>query len=76
MWQAKDLWKGVFGSVAMIGLTGGFFGSVARKGLKAEASDVWQKGKVEGRRQKLKRGEQRVAAHPTPPLNGKECGSD
>jgi hypothetical protein len=29
VWQAKDLWEGVFGSVAMIRLTGGF-------------SEVWQ----------------------------------
>ena len=33
VWQGKDLRERVFGSVAMIGLTGEFFGSVARKEL-------------------------------------------
>ena len=37
VWQTKDLWEGVFGSVAMIGLTGEF-------------SEVWQiKGLAEER---------------------------
>src|SRR5437667_6619721 len=34
LWQAKDLREGVFGSVAMTGLTGGFFGSVANTGVR------------------------------------------
>ena len=33
VWQTKDLRERVFGSVAMIGLTGRFFGSVANKGV-------------------------------------------
>jgi hypothetical protein len=34
VWQAKDLRKGISGSVAMIIVTGWFFGSVATKGLR------------------------------------------
>ncbi len=34
MWQTKDLREGIFGSVAMIGLTVRFLGSVAKKGLR------------------------------------------
>ena len=33
MWQAKELREGVFGSVAMIGLSRRFLGSVANKGV-------------------------------------------
>ena len=42
VWQGKDLREYVFGSVAMIGLTGWFFGCVARKRLRrflVEAED-------------------------------------
>jgi hypothetical protein len=60
----------------MIGLRVRFFGSVARKGVKAVASGESQKGKAERRRQNLKRREEKIRAYPTPPLNGKECGSD
>ena len=34
VWQAKDLREGVFGSVAMIGVSRHFVGSVASKGLR------------------------------------------
>ena len=54
LWQAKDLREAVFGSVAMIGLTGRFCGSVANTGLS---------GVFEGRVSLRERGEkERVAA--------------
>jgi len=43
VWQAKDLRKGDFGSVAMIGLTG-------------EISEVWQMKELEERRSERHRG--------------------
>ena len=49
MWQRKDLREGVFGSVAMIGVSWRFFGSVANKGVSGygskERSNV---GRLEG----------------------------
>ena len=37
VWQTKELREQLFGSVAMIRLTGGFPGSVANKGVRPEA---------------------------------------
>jgi hypothetical protein len=45
VWQAKDLRKGISRSVAMIGLTSWFFGSVARKGVKEVTSGEWRVNK-------------------------------
>jgi hypothetical protein len=91
MWQAKNLREGISGSVAMIELTGGFFGSVAGKGL-AEVDS--RQFKVDSKREEqesphaaspmrgTKVGTSSTAftlappAYSTPPLNGKECGSD
>ncbi len=38
VWQAKDLREGVFGSVAMIGVSRRFLGSVANTGLTGEVA--------------------------------------
>jgi len=42
VWQAKGLREGIFGSVAMIGVSGRFHGSVAKKGVRG----VLKKGRV------------------------------
>ena len=44
VWQTKGLREPLFGSVAMIRLTGGFSGSVANKGVRPEAPRCWALG--------------------------------
>ena len=44
VWQTKELREQLFGSVAMIRLTGGFSGSVANKGVRPEAHRCWALG--------------------------------
>ncbi len=72
MWQAKDLREWVFGSVAMIGVTGDFLEVWQRKGLAA----VWRKVGVWERRMKRTAGRGRMVNGAPFQLIGANNGED